>query len=180
MRLFTALDPPPDHREQLVSLQDKADLPARWTDPDQFHITIRFIGDVETDRADRYDTALRRLSPDPVACKPYGLDVLPSRRSPRVLTLELERTDTLMSLYESVSTALESEGLDPEDRTYKPHITIGRLNDVRPETVRDFLRAHDGVSRPAFTANQFVLYESTLTSDGAIHDPYSVYPLGDQ
>lgn len=177
MRLFTAIDPPDAIREQLESIQEANELPARWTAPDQFHVTIRFIGDADEEQAQKYQASLDSLTLSSVKCQPYGLDVLPSRRSPRVLTLGLERTDTLMALYESVSSALEAEGLAPEDRSYKPHVTIGRLNDVQREAVHEFLRSHEDATFPTFHVDRLVLYESTLTPDGAIHEPLSTYEL---
>lgn len=179
MRLFTAIDPPDGVREQLAAFQDDNALPARWTSPEQFHVTLRFIGEVEDEQAHRYETALEAVTVEAVECEPYGLDVLPSRRSPRVLTLGLERTESLVALYRAVSDALETEGLDPEDRTFRPHVTIARLNDVDREAVHEFLRVHEDESVPSFHADQFVLYKSTLTPEGAIHEPHSTYPLTD-
>lgn len=177
MRLFTAIEIPDSLRESLSTIQDPNALQARWTDPEQFHVTLRFIGTVEEAEAARYEKALADVNAGPVQCDPYGLDVLPSRHSPRVLMLGLERTDSLMALYDAVSHGLETEGLESEDRAYRPHVTIGRLDDADPDAVHDFLRAHEDHSFPAFEVDQFVLYESTLTQDGAIHEPQAMYPL---
>jgi 2'-5' RNA ligase len=177
MRLFTALNIPDALRADLSGLQDADALDARWTDPEQFHITLRFIGEVPEEQAVRYEQALADVTAPPVQCVPYGLDVLPSRRSPRVVMLGLDRTDSMMTLYAAVSDALESEGLDPEDRTYRPHVTIGRLDDADPEAVHTFLRRHEDRSFSSFEADRFTLYESTLTSEGATHDPQATYPL---
>jgi len=177
MRLFTAIDIPDTLRDTLTELQDTDVLAARWSDPDQFHVTLRFIGDVSQAQAIRYEEALADVYADPVRCEPYGLDLLPSRQSPRVLMLGLERTDSMMELYEAVSDALEVGGLGPEDRKYRPHVTIGRLEDVKPNEVHEFLRVHEETTFPAFEAERFVLYESTLRPDGAIHEPEAFYPL---
>ena len=177
MRLFTAIDIPDTLRSALTELQDDDALPSQWSDPDQFHITLRFIGEVSKAQAVQYEEALADVHAGPVHCDPYGLDVLPSRRSPRVLMLGLERTDSMMELYEAVSDALEVEGLDPEDRKYRPHVTIARLEDVKPNEVHEFLRAHEDITFPAYEAERFVLYESTLRPDGAIHEPQAFYPL---
>lgn len=177
MRLFTAIDLPDGFRREVADLQAPSALDARWTDPDQFHVTLRFIGEADPERATQYEQALADVGTAPVRCKPYGLDVLPSRRSPRVLVLGLDRTDSLMALYEAVNTALDEEGLSPEDRDYTPHVTLARLDDTAPEAVHAFLRRQNGHAFPAFQADQFVLYESTLTPDGARHDPQAIYPL---
>lgn len=180
MRLFTALDPPDALRDDLTTLQSSEALSARWTDPEQFHVTLRFIGDVSEAEATRYEKSLADVDAPPVQCvpqQPSGLDVLPSRRSPRVLMLGLERTDSMMALYDAVSDALESEGLDPEDRKFRPHVTLGRLDNPDPDAVHAFLRRHEDRSFPSFEADRFVLYESTLTPAGADHEPQAIFPL---
>lgn len=177
MRLFTAIDLPDGFRNEVADLQAPSALDARWTDPAQFHVTLRFIGDASPERAARYEQALADLTAPATRCEPYGLDVLPSRRSPRVLVLGLERTESLLALHTAVGDALEREGLSPDDRDYTPHVTLARVGDTAPETVHAFLRTADVPSFPAFQADRFVLYESTLTSDGAVYDPRAIYPL---
>ncbi|PSQ91403.1 MAG: RNA 2',3'-cyclic phosphodiesterase, partial [Bacteroidetes bacterium QH_2_63_10] len=108
MRLFTAIDIPETLRDDLSALQESKALAVRWSDPAQFHVTLRFIGEVSEARAVRYEEVLADVDVDPVRCNPYGLDVLPSRRSPRVLMLGLERTDSMMTLYDAVSEGLEA------------------------------------------------------------------------
>lgn len=179
MRLFTAIDPTDEVRQQLRSIQAESELSVRWSTPEQFHVTIRFIGEVDESQAHDYDAALDSLNVGSVECEPYGFDVLPSRRSPRVLTLGLERTDEIMELYKQVSKILESEGLAPEDRKYKPHITVARLDHGDRDAVHEFLQSHKQESFPTFSANELVLYESTLTPDGAIHEPFATYPVKD-
>ncbi|MFB6248775.1 MAG: RNA 2',3'-cyclic phosphodiesterase [Salinibacter sp.] len=177
MRLFTALDPPDALRTQAARLRAPGALDARWSSPDQYHVTLRFLGEVDPDRAARYTAALGRVGGPPPECRPYGLDVLPSRRHPSVLILGLDRTDTLLALYESVSTHLEAEGLDPEERRYRPHVTLARLGDVSAEAVHRFLDRHEAGALPSFRPDHFHLYESTLTPNGAVHERRSSYPL---
>ncbi len=177
MRLFTAFDVPETVQNALASLQTESDLDARWTSPEQFHVTLRFIGEADEQQAARFEEALSGIEAAPVRCKPYGLDVLPSRRSPSVLMLGLERTDGLLALYRNVSDALEAEGLSAEDRTYRPHVTLARLNDVGPEPVHTFLRSLEEFTLEPFTIEAFHLYKSTLTPDGAIHERRATYSL---
>lgn len=180
MRLFTAVDIPDPLREALTSVQDRHDLSVRWTDANQLHITLRFIGEVDEEQAHRLDDVLSNVDVPPVRCvpqQPSALDTLPSRHSPRVVMLELERTESMMRLYRAVSDALEDEGLDPEERTYRPHVTIGRLDDADPEAVHSLLRAEEDQSFSSFEADHFVLYESTLTPEGAIHEVQAKYEL---
>jgi 2'-5' RNA ligase len=177
MRLFTALDLPRAVRERYADLQAPEALDARWSSPDQFHVTVRFIGDVPVDQAERYESALSTLDAPPVECIPYGLDVLPSRHNPSVLVVGLERTPSLLSVYQAVSTALETEGLGPESRSYRPHVTLARLGNLPASTVHAFLKERTHVSLPSFSVDALHLYESTLTSDGAVHERRASFRL---
>lgn len=177
MRLFTALDPPPDTVERLAPLQRPDSLDARWTSPEQFHVTIRFIGNVDEETATAYRNALTGIESPPIECVPYGLDVLPSRRNPSVLIVGLEQTEALMDLYQTVSDVLEAEGLEPETRTYRPHVTLARVRGLPARSVHAFLDETAAASLEPFTVDAFHLYESTLTSDGAVHESLEAFSL---
>lgn len=188
MRLFTAFDVPEDLRGAYARVEDLArawkrdeadgeGFDARWQPPEQYHCTLRFIGEVGDETAQSYRAALQEVARSTFECEPYGLDVLPGRRNPRVLIAGLHLSDPLKRLYEEVSEVLESRGLDPEDRSYKPHVTLARFNDAPRESVHAFLRAHDDLSLPSFSVSEFHLFESTLTPDGAVHDIRDTYPL---
>lgn len=177
MRLFTAIDLPGAVREHCARLQTTGALEARWSPADQFHVTVRFIGDVDPEQADEYESALRGIDAPRADCIPYGLDVLPSRRNPNVLVVGLERSASLMDVYRAVSEALESRGVEPETRKYRPHVTLARLKDPSPARVQQVL---DDADRPppSFQADTIHLYESTLTDDGALHSRRASFPLG--
>jgi len=178
MRLFTALDLPDALRTDLAALRAPDALDARWTAPEQYHVTLRFIGDASPERADRLAARLARVQAPVAEGVPYGLDVLPSRQRPSVLVVGLERTESLLAVYDAVSEALESEGLDPEPRSYRPHVTLARVRDCSAETVHRFLDQHGADALPRFRAEAFHLYESTLTPDGALHDRRAAFSLG--
>lgn len=178
MRLFTAIDLPEDIRRRFADLQIPGTVDARWTSPSQFHVTLRFIGDADESMATRYEEALNQIAPPVASCEPYGLDVLPSRRNPSVMVVGLRRTDSLLSVYDAVSRALNDTGVEPEDRKYRPHVTLARLNDASPERVHEVLDAYGDASLPSFTARTFHLYESTLTPEGAVHERRASFDLG--
>lgn len=176
MRLFTALDVPDPIRDRYAACRDDDALDARWSPPANDHVTVRFIGEVDADTLPRYRDAMASVAARPVPLAPYGLDVLPSRRTPRVLVVGMDRTDALLNLYTALSDALAELGLKPQDRPYRPHVTLARLNDASPEAVHSFLRRHD-LDLPAFTVSAVHLYESTLTPDGAVHTVRATIPL---
>lgn len=197
MRLFVAFDPPPALRDTLASFCDAAasDVPppadddadddapggfvARWSPPEQYHVTLRFIGEV--DAADRYADALAAADAPAFTARPYGLDLLPARRRPRVLMVGLDLTDGLKAAYRSIRDALDDAGLDAEDRDFRPHLTLARLRDADPVAVHHFLRrqeeALDASELEPFEVDAFHLYSSTRTPDGAVHERLRTFPL---
>lgn len=179
-RLFTALDLPDATLDPVRAFQETADLPAqaRWTPLPNHHITLRFIGDVDASQAERIESALRTVSHPPFTVEPLGLGVLPSRRTPRVLTVRIEPTPPLQHLYDTLQDVLASVDIAPEARPYRPHITLARLKRVRPERLYTALRDLDGPGLRPFRATHFYLYESTLTPDGAVHAVRARYALG--
>lgn len=178
-RLFTALDLPTEALDALRTFRDATGLPARtrWTPPDNHHITLRFIGDVDDEQAASIEKALATVRAAPIWVKPLGLGVLPSRRNPRVLTVRIDPTDPLRTLYNTLQNTLKTVSVNTEDRTYRPHITVARLRDAQPERLYAALHDVDGPQLDSFTADRFYLYESTLAPDGAVHTPRASYPL---
>lgn len=178
-RLFTALDLPDPVLDALQAFRDAQDLPvrARWTPVENYHLTLRFLGDVDDDRVDAIESALAGVMAASFSVEPQGLGVLPSRRKPRILTARIDPTEPLRSLYSAVQDALAAVDIEPEARTYRPHITLARLQDANPERLYAALREMKGPQLDAFPVDRYHLYESTLTPDGAVHTVRATYPL---
>ena len=179
-RLFTALDLPSSTVDVLHAFQQQHDLgvSTRWTPPDNLHITLRFIGEVDDEQAEAVETSLgeaRHRAPFDVA--PIGLGVLPSRRNPRVLTVRIDPTEPLRALYRALQDVLVAANVEREERTFRPHVTLARLKDASPERLYETLRDLPGPSLDPFSVDRFYLYESTLTPDGAVHTVRREYPL---
>lgn len=180
MRLFTAFDPSDELRDALSDVRSwTGDIPlsVRWSDPDQYHCTLRFIGEVGDDTAAAVRSSLQHVDEPAFRAEPHGLTALPGRRNPRVLVLSLDLSSPLRHLHRAVTSALQNEDIDPENRSYRPHITLGRLNDPDREVVHRFLKRHRETSFPAFSVSEFHLFESTLTPDGAVHEIVESYDL---
>ena len=178
-RLFTALDLPDPALDAVLAFRDSVNLPApaRWTPRDNHHITLRFIGEVDEDHAASIEKALGAVRTASIQVKPLGLGVLPSRRNPRVLTVRIDPTKPLRSLYSALQNTLETVGVETEDRTYRPHITLARLQNTRPEPLYAVLRDLEGPQIEPFTVDCYSLYDSTLAPDGAVHTVRATYPL---
>lgn len=192
MRLFTALDLPDALRDACATYADRlrdafieSEISVRWTDPVTYHTTIRFIGECSEDEAEIYTQVLEEGLTDVslpanagVELNPYGLGVLPTRLSPRVLMVGLQQTRSIATLYKTVTTALEGAGLDEADNSFRPHVTLARLDDKPdPEEVYHILRNIDPVDTSAATVPHLTLFKSENTSEGVRHEGLRQFDL---
>ncbi len=136
MRLFLGF--PPVHAErEIYSLCQRLDLPEslplRWVPPENWHITLVFLGDVPERSLGLIDQLVAPIveNTPPLPAPLVALEWFPSPLKPRMLTLKVEASEPLMSLQSEVVAALRREGFHSERRAYRPHITLARLKGSR-------------------------------------------------
>jgi len=168
-RLFTALTLPEDVRTQLTGLRGGL-RGARFIDPENYHVTLRFIGDVDEPTADEVVDALSRIRRAPVTVKITGLGSFGNRK-PHAVWARVEPTAELMELQAEQERVLQRIGLPPEARRFTPHVTIARLKGTTPRDVAEWLTIRGGFFAPAFLADHFVLLSSKASVGGG---PYLV------
>ena len=177
IRSFVALPLPNDFSLLLgdeasrLSYQDKNNN-VRWVNEQNYHVTLAFLGDIESSQIDYLATELDHfLQADQVQLELSHLSPFPER-SPKLIAAILNKTDTLLSVYEQTKKAINSTGIQIEKRKFMPHITLGRF--------RTPGRRRQIISSNLFNAhaqiNTVVLYESILTANGAEYQP--MYEFG--
>lgn len=176
IRLFVAIDLPEPVRERLGALC--AGVPgARWIDPVNLHLTLRFIGDVENPVADEIDAALSGIHAPRFDLWLRDVGVFGRGRAARALWVGVDANDTLLRLQGKVENAVCAAGLAPEMRKFTPHVTLARLRNASAARLRRFVAEHTGFTAGPVPVEQFTLYSSFLSSSGAIHTPEATYPL---
>jgi RNA 2',3'-cyclic 3'-phosphodiesterase len=178
-RLFIAIDLPLPLREQLNSL--RAPVPGFvWTRPEQMHLTLRFLGDVEIAQREALEAALARVSVEPFFLPVGGFGTFPLRGPARVLWVGIDRGHSrLQSLRQQVDDAVLAAGIAPDVRHFQPHVTLARIRDeAPPDAVARFLETHPDFEASPFRVSSFALYASELRPAGAVHTPWRVFPLG--
>ncbi|MCA1199658.1 RNA 2',3'-cyclic phosphodiesterase [Sphingomonas sp. R647] len=174
-RLFVALRPPAAIRDLLIDLMDGVDG-ARWQDDDQLHLTLRYIGEVDSRTADDVAAALTSIRFDLPALRLSGCGMFDTRGRPNALWAGVAPREPLAILHKKVDQALIRAGLEPEHRAYVPHITLARLpGSAGP--VDGFLARHAALSSADFSIAHMTLYESHLGSAGASYEPVERYAL---
>ncbi|ODT80944.1 MAG: 2'-5' RNA ligase [Pelagibacterium sp. SCN 64-44] len=175
-RLFTGLEIPADIGFAL-SLKRGRLAGARWIDPDNYHITLRFIGDVDGQTADEIALGLDRLAHGPVF--PLRLTHLGifGGDKPRSLYAGIAASEALSRLQAAQERMLQQLGLAPEGRKFVPHVTLARLRGMAGSDAARFM-AEAGQFQPMeFSVGRFVLFSSRDSVGGG---PYLVeqdYPL---
>ncbi len=169
MRLFTAIDFPDDLREEICGF--RRNLPGvRWTQKEQIHLTLRFIGEADEEHFEMIKRRLAEVEFPAFDIQVDGTGFFPNERRPRVFWIGCAENETLSRLKNKIDEKLIDADLPLDDREkYVPHITLARLKFPDAKTV-DKLKSSMQVFKPAkFAADRFYLYSSVLTSDGSIH-----------
>src|SRR5712691_11506638 len=131
MRLFVALEIPSEVRENLAGLLKslRAVSPqTRWVRPENLHVTLEFIGEVEEAQLASIRTGLGGVRSDqPVALDFRGLGFFPNEEHPRVFLAGIEASPNLKTLAADIDKATEKLGIPREQRPFSPHLTLARF-----------------------------------------------------
>jgi len=174
-RLFVALRPPPAARAALLDLMEGVPG-ARWQDDEQLHLTLAFVGEVERPLAEDIAAALGRVDGPRPTVALRGVGSFARRGRPHSLWVGCAPDPALGQLQARVLRALRLAGARPDARAFLPHVTIARLG-AAAGPVEPFAARHAGLALPAFAAEAYLLFESSLGSAGASHAAVARYPL---
>jgi 2'-5' RNA ligase len=176
-RLFVALDLPQSIKQSLEPLA-KGLGDVRWLAPEQQHLTLRFIGDVDSGAVHDIAEALATVPAEPFELTLKGLGHLPPRGEPRVLWVGVDKNPALASLKRRIDRALREVAMPPEPRKFAPHVTIARIRTpLSPTRLGTYLMRHSLYRSAPFPVSSFHLYSSWLRSDGAEHQVEASYEL---
>jgi RNA 2',3'-cyclic 3'-phosphodiesterase len=176
IRLFVAIDVPDSARRDMTALC--SGVPgAKWVLPEQMHLTLRFIGEVDGAMGRDVASALADIDSPAFRLDLAGVGSFGNGRGARVLWVGVKPCPEIMRLQAKIETTLQRIGLEPERRKFHPHITLARLNGAPEQRVAEYLRAHSAFATPPLEAESFVLYSSFLSQAGALHRVEASYPL---
>jgi 2'-5' RNA ligase len=176
-RLFLALALPDGVRSELASLVE----PLRgvsWTPPEQLHLTLRFIGEVQAELCERIDERLAAVHVEPFIIPVEGVGAFPQKGPPRVLWVGVGAGHPhLFQLRQRMDDAVLAAGIDLDVRFFHPHITLGRCSEESAQVALPWLRRHREFATAPFRVSAFALYSSRLLAQGAEHTLERSYPL---
>lgn len=176
-RLFTGLEIPADVASALVL--HRGGLPgARWMEPADYHITLRFLGDVDGHTARDVFSFLDDIRREPLTITLEGLDSFGGDK-PRSVFARVTPSQSLSALQNDHEKLVRRLGLPPEKRKFTPHVTLARLKDASPVDVAWYLASRPLVRPISFRAPRFVLFSSRASIGGGPYVIEAAYPLGE-
>jgi RNA 2',3'-cyclic 3'-phosphodiesterase len=174
LRLFVGIGFPPALKLQLSLL--RSGVPgAKWVDPGNLHLTLRFIGETDETVAADIDDALARLRARRFTLQLAGTGVFGDR--PRSLWVGVERNLELVALRDKIEQALIRTGLAPEPRKFAPHVTLARLHNPALDKLSEFLAANARFRADPLPVEGFSLIASFQTKAGSVYEDQAEYPL---
>ncbi|MBA3346776.1 MAG: RNA 2',3'-cyclic phosphodiesterase [Gemmatimonadales bacterium] len=183
MRLFAAIPLPEPARTQIVGLLERlreSGWPVRWVHHEGLHLTLKFFGEVPTERLEVIEEAVRFAGQGtgPLALRLAELGAFPSLNRPRVLYVAVDAPSALELLQDRLERGTEAIGFAPEGTPFQPHLTLGRVREGQRCPARDLEEYADTYEQVPFVATELVLYESILTTRGPRYDPRLTLDLG--
>jgi 2'-5' RNA ligase len=176
VRLFVAIDPPPDAIEHLRAKLDLA-TPLRWTDPAQWHLTLTFCGEVDQRTADDLSVRLARAASRaaPMQLRLSGAGAFSGPARAHVLWAGLAGdVDALGKLAASTSAAARRARITVEDRRFRAHLTIARTSP--PRDLRELVQQLSSYDGPTWTASELHLVRSHL-GPPTVHERTATFAL---
>ncbi len=176
MRLFVALDLPSSLRTRLSWMS--GGLPgARWVLPENYHVTLRFIGELPGWRAEEVDHALAGLRAPGFELQLSGVGTHAKGSKVSALWIGVERSPALEHLQAKVETALQRAGLEPERRRFNPHVTLARMDGVPEGKIAGWVQSHNLFRSDKVPVEHFTLFRSRLGKEQAVYEAEVEYPL---
>lgn len=176
VRAFIACDIPDSLLEKISSIQDKLkglDADVSWTKTGGIHITLKFLGDIEEDSVEKVAAIIEEASegqrPFEVAIRSSG--AFPNLKNPRVIWLGIEDKEKgLVQLQQPMDDGLKALGFEPEEREFKPHLTLGRVKGQKgKEALAAAVSELKGLDLGSFEVDRVILYKSELKPTGAVY-----------
>src|SRR4029077_7525804 len=175
LRVFVGIEFPPELKLRL-SMLETGIAGAKWVDAGNFHLTLRFIGEVDEGVAADIDEALARVKARRFILQLAGTGTFGGGK-PRALWVGVERNPELVALHDKIEQALIRIALEPEPRKFAPHVTLARLRDPALGQLGDFLAAHAQFRAAPVPVERFSLIARLPTKAGSIYEDQADYPL---
>jgi 2'-5' RNA ligase len=184
VRTFLAIPVTDELRRGMAGLQRELTASLRgirWVNPATIHLTLRFFGDIPEESLEKIGDVMLSVG---CLCAPFqaeaaGVGAFPSPARPRVIWLGVRGGPSLAALHATMEEGLRQIGFPGEDRSFSPHLTLGRCRQRIAAAQPVLERFRDFTCGP-LPVDRVILYESRLEPAGAVHLPLKTVYLGGQ
>ena len=174
-RLFTGIEIPADLGERLSYL--RGGLPgARWIDPENYHLTLRFVGDIDMPIAHDIADALSSVRRTGFPLRFDGLAAFGTKK-PHAIVARVSPSRPLAELQAEHERILQRLGLPPDGRKFIPHVTLARLRGATSRDIAEYLSMRGGFAAGPFDISRFVIFSSRNSVGGGPYVVEAEYPL---
>jgi len=184
IRSFIAVEIPEEVRQKLREVLRElrgSGAEVKWVRPEGIHVTLKFLGETDRETLEALSAVLRPLAAGfaPFEVKAQGLGCFPSLRNPRVVWVGLaEERGALSELQRGIETAAAGFGFPPEERPFKPHLTLGRVRSSKGKIpLIQVIERNAGLGLGSFRSEQVILFRSDLRPGGAVYSKIEEFQL---
>ena len=183
MRLFAAVPLPPPARDEVAGLLDRLrerELPVRWVGGEGLHLTLKFYGEVGSERLEVIAEAVRAAGTggEPLPLRLAELGAFPSPARARILWVGVDAPPALELLQDRLERRSEAIGFPPEGVPFRPHVTLGRVREGHRCRLDEVEAAAGAFEQLPFLATDLVLYESVAGGGRPRYEPRLTVELG--
>jgi len=185
IRSFLAIELPKPILRKIEEVQGDLRLThadVRWVNPEKIHLTLKFFGNIEESRIDSIFKSIEEpiRNTFPFSIKVRGVGAFPQMKNPRVIWMGLVNgREVLISLQKQIEAQLEKIGFQPEDRSFHPHLTLGRMKSSRgKDELVERMEKHKEEEFGDLPVEKVVLFKSDLRPSGPIYTPLGDIKLG--
>ncbi|MBA7511319.1 RNA 2',3'-cyclic phosphodiesterase [subsurface metagenome] len=151
----------------------------KWVEPENFHITLKFLGDVESFFINSINQLLLHLSKKHKSfhLKPAGVGFFGSIRQPHVIWFGFRDNRILSAIQSSIDESLNKLGFSMEQKKFSPHLTLGRIKYLAEKSEFVELMGSNKSFQEDHTISEFQLIQSTLSKEGPVYEVIKSFPL---
>lgn len=181
-RYFLALPLPDSVRDHLANARPPQFPGVKLVRPDQMHVTLHFLGELERDQIKLINRAMQLIDSARFDISISGFGSFPEKGLPRVIWAGIEECSQLSALQHRLGECLnQAINFQPENRLYNPHITLARVKPPAPRSqLHDYFESQQQLAIPQVPIDRFVLFESLLTDGRLVYREEAAWQFGDE
>ena len=185
IRSFLAIELSEAIRKRIEEIQKdlrSSNSDVRWVSPEKIHLTLKFFGNIEEPQVDAIAKSIELLvgGTQPFSLEVKGMGAFPNIKNPRVLWMGLiDEKQILIPLQKQLESTFETIGFQVEDRPFRPHLTLGRMNSGRgKDELIGRIQKYKEERFGDLEVRRLVLFKSDLRPTGPIYTPLRQIKLG--